>query len=237
VPSIRAVIVDRQPVFREGLKSVLAPAADIAVVGESGGGQNALAVVDEQRPDLVILDPAPSGVDGCSVAREIARRLPAARLMALTARQSAPDVLAALDAGFVGYALKCQPPDQILEALRQIARGERYLEPRLAYLGKRAGTTHTVEGLLSPREREVFHLLARGCSNATAARTLSISPKTLETHRFRLCRKLAVRNIAELIRLAADLGVTSTDGARSELDADDGADQEPAVEIAPCAGA
>jgi DNA-binding NarL/FixJ family response regulator len=199
---LRTVIIDAQQIVREGFKRVIAGAGDIAVVGESGAAQPALGVIDEQRPDLVVLELALPGLDGCGVAREIVRRRPEAHLLALTARRSAHDVLDALAAGFLGYALKCQPAEEVLMAVRQVGRGEPYLEPQLAHLGKRPGTSQTIDGLLSPREREVFRLLARGCSNAAAARALCISPKTLETHRGRLYRKLAIRNIADLVRLA-----------------------------------
>jgi DNA-binding NarL/FixJ family response regulator len=216
---MKIVIVDGQEVFRAGLKQVLSATPRFEVVGEAAAARPAFALIDTYKPDLVVLDLILPGMDGCAAAREIARRLPSAHLLALTTSDSPQVVLDAFDAGFHGYALKTQPVRALIDAFRQVERGDRYVAPDLASvvaLGRR-GQQNTLMGLLSEREREVFRLATAGLSNVQIAAELCISRKTVETHRYRVLKKLAVRNIAGLVRLAAEHGLIPRSTATAGL--------------------
>jgi DNA-binding NarL/FixJ family response regulator len=203
---MKIVIVDDHVMYREGLKRVLAPALDFEVVGEAGTARAAFPVVDAKRPDVVILDLLLPGMDGCSAARELGRRLPQARLLVVTVCDGLDDMFDAFSAGVTGYMLKSEPVSALIEALRSVHRGERYLSPALASRSQEmaaGGAPHPVLGTLSVREREVFHLAIEGLANTEIARELCISRKTVETHKYRLQKKLGLHNANELLRFAA----------------------------------
>ena len=207
---MKIVIVDDHAVFRHGLKHVLAGVPDCVVVGEAGTARAAFPIIDAERPDIVILDLLLPGMDGCGAAREIGRRLPEARLLILTARDSADEVAEALAAGVLGFVLKTDPIPVLLEALRSVHRGERYLSPALGEVPTDPpadGPGGTALRALSLREREVFHLAARGLANLEIARELCISRKTVETHKYRLQKKLGLHNAHDLLQFAAAHGL------------------------------
>ncbi len=215
---MKIVIVDDHAVFRRGLKQVLAALPDCTVVGEAGTARTAFPIIDAERPDVVVLDMLLPGMDGCAAARELARRLPEARLMVLTARDSPEEVFEALGAGVLGYVLKSDPIPVLQEALRAVFSGERYLSPALAGLNGGAppdGSDSSGLSALSLREREVFHLAARGLANMEIARELCISRKTVETHKYRLQKKLGLHNARDLLQYAATHGLIRR--ARREL--------------------
>src|SRR5262249_25064528 len=139
--------------------------------GEAGDARQAFSAADTARPDVVLMDVSLPGMDGVSAVREIGRRQPAARLLMLSMHDREEDVARALAAGARGYAFKSQPAAEVVEAIRAVARGERYLPPRVSRFtvdemlrdaGTRLGEPL---GPLSAREREVFHLLVRGLGN------------------------------------------------------------------------
>jgi two-component system, NarL family, response regulator NreC len=207
---MKIVIVDDHALFRSGLKQVLAGVADCEVVGEAATARAAFPVIDAERPDVVILDLLLPGMDGCSAVREMARRLPEARVLILTMCDSLDEVFEALSAGVVGYILKSEPIATLLEALRCVYRGVRYLSPNLAARSRDLAadsSTNSALSSLSEREREVFHLAARGLANLEIARELCISRKTVETHKYRLQKKLGLHNANDLLRFAARHGL------------------------------
>jgi DNA-binding NarL/FixJ family response regulator len=203
---MRVIIVDDHVVFREGLKSVLSAFDDMDVVGEASSAYEAFTLADTADPDLIVADLVLPGLDGCEMARELRRRRPETRLLVLTACDTAQDLLDALDAGIQGYALKSESVEAVVSAMRRVAGGHQYVAPKLAHIServRRSGVARTVLALLSAREREVFLLTTAGLAAAEIASELSISRKTVETHRYRIQKKFGLRNASDLVRFAA----------------------------------
>ncbi len=216
----KVILVDDHHVFRTGLRAILASEPDIAVVGEASEARQAYSLLDTAQPDLVLLDLTLPDGDGIAATREILRREPRVRVLILTMQTNEFFVSRAFAAGASGFAIKSQGPDEILQAIRAVAAGERYLSPQ--FVGKIAETngkavvrsdqttTHDPLEPLSRREREVCDLVLRGLSNQGIAEALCISIKTVETHRARINQKLGVHSTGQLIRLAALQGLISS---------------------------
>jgi RNA polymerase sigma factor (sigma-70 family) len=203
---MRVIIVDHHVVFREGLKSVLAAFDDLKVVGEASTAKEGFRLAGDQLPDLIVMDLVLPGLDGCELARELRRRRPDVQLLVLTACDAAQDLLDALDAGVQGYALKSEPVEAIVNAMRMVGSGRRYVAQKLSHIServRRSGLARTVLALLSAREREVFRLSTAGLPAAEIAKELSISRKTVETHRYRIQKKFGLHSTTELVRFAA----------------------------------
>lgn len=220
--SLRVALVDDHRLFREGLRMVLEGQPDLNVVAEASDAREAFGVVDAAKPDVVVLDVALPGIDGIEAARELVRRSPRQRVLMLSMHSDEAHVAHALAAGASGYALKDQSADAVIDAIRTVARGQKYLSPRISRFGldeklhlsanggengkSKAGPGGPVD-LLSPREREVFAMLVRGSSNHAVATRLCISIKTVETHRAHILKKLTLHSIADLVRFAARNGL------------------------------
>jgi two-component system secretion response regulator SsrB len=199
-------IVDDHPIVRAGLRAAIEPQEDLKVVGEAADARSAYAIVESQQPEVVLLDVGLPGADGLTAAREIVRRWPSVRLLMISTRVEEHLVAEAFSAGAAGYVGKEQSVDDILQAVRSVGHGRKYFPPRISAEGvasrQRRGGDGPL-GVLSTREREVFDLLVRGYTNEEVAHQLSISRRTVETHRSRILKKLHVHSAVELIRLAA----------------------------------
>jgi DNA-binding NarL/FixJ family response regulator len=181
-PTIRVVIVDDHAVLRAGLEQLLAGQPDLEVVGTAASGDEAVEVVRELRPDVVLMDLQMPGVDGVSATRQIvADQL--ADVLVLTSYSDAERIMGALDAGAMGYLLKDADPDEVLTGIRSVARGESPINPRAAreLLGARR-TAGAVGAELTPRESEVLVLVRQGLANKQIARRLGISERTVKAH-------------------------------------------------------
>lgn len=177
---IRVVIVDDHAVLRAGLEQLLAGQPDLEVVGTAASGGEAIELVRELRPDVVLMDLQMPGIDGVAATREIvAGKL--ADVLVLTSYSDAERIVGALDAGAMGYLLKDADPDEVLIGIRAVARGESPINPRAAreLLGARR-TTPAAE--LTPRETEVLVLVRQGLANKQIARRLGISERTVKAH-------------------------------------------------------
>lgn len=186
---IRVVIVDDHPVLRSGLAQLLGEADDIVVVGEAADGAEALEVVRAVKPDVVLMDLQMAGVDGVTATGLIVQEGLAAQVLVLTSFSDAERILGALDAGAVGYLLKDADPDEVLEGIRAVMRGESPLHPKAARQligGMRGGSRLTPAGgpsnLLTERETEVLTLVKEGLSNKQIARRLGIAERTVKAH-------------------------------------------------------
>jgi DNA-binding NarL/FixJ family response regulator len=206
---IRVILVDDHELFREGLRALLANRDDLTVVAAANDAREALQAAADHPCDIVVVDVTLPGSGGVALVRDLKRDDPRRPVLMLSSYQHADIVVDALDAGAEGYAVKTQSPQQLIEAIRAVAGGERYLAPALRHLVRRDSGRSGRTGLLSMlsvREREVFDLLVRGQANAEIAKILFISVKTVETHRTHVMKKLDVHSMADLIRLAARHG-------------------------------
>ena len=210
-------LVDDHPVFRQGLRALLAPEPDLEIVGEAADVRGACAIADQTKPTVMVIDVALPDGDGITVTQDILRHSPRTRVFALTMHTGEFFVSRALTAGVSGYATKSQPPNEIVSAVCAVARGETYVPPRFSHLVAEPGESRRGKSAvpaspfneLSKREREIFDLILRGYTNEALARTLFISIKTVETHRSHINHKLRVHSTGELIRLAALHGLLS----------------------------
>lgn len=202
---IRILLVDDHALFRDGLRAVLHADPDFRVVAEAGDARAALQAAEATEFDVCLLDIRMADSDGISLLREMRRRGHEEPALMLTMHEERDFVLDAMDAGAAGYALKRGPAEQLADAVRTVARGGRWLAPTVASYA--SDDTPGLLASLSAREREIFHLLVRGGDNAAIGHALFISEKTVETHRTRIFRKLGVRSLADLVRLAARHGL------------------------------
>lgn len=214
---IRVVLADDQGLVRAGFRALLDGEDGIAVVGEAGDGEEAVAVVRRQRPDVVLMDVRMPGLDGLRATQRITAdpALAATRVVVLTTFELDDYVFGALRAGAAGFLLKDVDPADLIDTVRVAAAGEALLAPRLtrrlieAFVAGGGGPgldAHALEEL-TPREREVLALVGRGRSNAEIAETLVLSPLTAKTHVARLFGKLGARDRAQLVVIAYETGL------------------------------
>ncbi|MDN5762973.1 MAG: response regulator transcription factor [Microlunatus sp.] len=201
---IRVVVVDDHPVVRDGLTGMFADESDITVVGEAGSGPQALVVITQSDPDVVLMDLRMPGGDGVPAIRELRRhsRL-RPRVLVLTTYDTDRDVRSAIEAGADGYLLKDARRADLIHAVHDLAAGRSVLMPSaLAALRARAHET-----ALSPREADVIRLVGQGLTNSAIANRLLISESTVKTHLLHLYAKLDVTDRASAVRVAWERGL------------------------------
>jgi DNA-binding NarL/FixJ family response regulator len=203
-----ALIADHQ-LFLDGLRALLAGKPDLKVVACAVEGRCAPSAVLETQPDVVVVDLAVQGGSGISVVRKLLRDDPHRRVLALGLLRERPNVAEVLEAGVCGYACKEQPAEEVVEAIREVARGRSYLAPQAAdaAVPARAAKRKRPIDRLTVREREVFDMTVSGRSSRDIAGELVISPRTVETHRARILRKLEASSTLDLVRLATSWGL------------------------------
>jgi two-component system response regulator NreC len=210
------LLADDHAILRAGLKALLNAQPDMAVVAEAETGEEAVRLAQTTQPDIVLMDISLGGKGGIAATREILRARPTTRVLMLTMHDDAAYVQQALDAGAAGYVLKRAADSELLAAIRAVQRGEAFLYPSVAkvliddYLRiKKGGETIAAEeaDALTAREREVLTLIAQGYSNHEIAEQLTVSVKTIETHKARIQEKLGLRTRAELVRYAMQKGM------------------------------
>ena len=200
---IRVGIVDDHPVVRDGLAAILGLQPDIKVVGEAGTGREACALFDRQRPDVLLLDLKMPGMDGLEVVQTLCAAHPEARIVILTTYGGDEDIFRSLKAGAKGYLLKDAPRQQILEAIRTVHAGGRYLSA--AIVSKVA--EHALRPELTGREREVLQHMARGESNKEIGAALFVSEGTVKTHVKSILAKLDASSRTEAVTIATRRGI------------------------------
>lgn len=190
--TIRVVIADDHAVVRTGLAQLLSTVDDVELVGVAADGDEAIALVAANGPDVVLMDLSMPGIDGVEATRRITGAGSDARVVVLTSFSDDRHIAEALDAGAVGYVLKHAGPDELLGAIRSAAAGDVPLDPKaarvlLAGLGRRRAAT-----ALSPREEEVLRLVAQGLANKQIARRLQITERTVKAHLTRVFDRIGV---------------------------------------------
>jgi two-component system response regulator NreC len=210
---IRVLLVDDHVVLRAGLEALLNLEPDFDVVGKASTGEEAIERVRAVRPDVVVMDLGMPGMGGLEATRQIAAAENGARVLVLTSHAEEEYLLPVLEAGGSGYVKKTSADDDLISAIRVVARGEVFLYPsatRLLLNGFRRaeerGEVSPVEEL-SEREQEVLQLTAEGYSSVETGKKLFLSPKTVDTYRSRLMQKLGLGSRAELVRFALDNGL------------------------------
>jgi two-component system, NarL family, response regulator NreC len=206
--SVRILIADDHGVLRAGLRTLLHGVADIQVVGEAGTGEEALQLADQVQPDLVLLDISMPGLDGLEVTRRLKDSWPATRVLIMTMHEDTGLLREALRAGAAGYIVKRAVESELITAIQAVHRGELYVHPSLTRglfqdLTPAPPARLEVEAL-TPRELDVLRLLALGHTNRQIAQVLSLSVRTVESHRSSIVDKLGLRTRAELAQYAAE---------------------------------
>ncbi len=216
---LRLVVVDDHPVFRIGLSSLLEEIDDFEVVAHAATEAEAVEIVLAHQPDVVLMDLDLAGGSGAAATQEVLRRLPGTAVLVVTMFGDDEALFAALRAGARGYLVKGAGPDEVESAVRAVASGALLLGPEVA--GRAAGFltgAHSARagafGDLTDRERDVLELVARGHDNATIARMLVLTPKTVRNYVYAVCAKVGARDRSALVVTAREAGI----GVRPEDD-------------------
>lgn len=204
---IRVLVADDHPLARAGLEQLLAALDGIVLVGTAAGGDEAVRLVAEREPDVVLMDLEMPDKDGVQATRELLAHRPATAVVVLTSFSDRERILAALDAGAVGYLLKDVQPDELARAIEAAAGGESPLHPRAAR--ELLAARHAFGPQLSAREEEVLALLAQGLSNKLIARRLEISERTVKGHLTRIFERIGVTDRTQAALWAHERGVTN----------------------------
>jgi two-component system response regulator NreC len=207
---IRVLIVDDHAVVRAGLRHVLDSAPDIETVGEAGDGREAVFEARSRKPDVILVDVVMPGKSGIEVTPELIKESPSSKVLVLSMQDDPSYVRAAFAAGASGYVLKEAAGAELITAVREVARGGRYVHPELGARLIEAEAKALKEAELDPlseREREVLRLLALGHTNQEIAKKLYISVRTAETHRAHIMQKLRLSTRAALVRYALERGL------------------------------
>jgi two-component system, NarL family, response regulator NreC len=213
---IQVVLVDDHAVVRSGLRLLLDGHDDIEVVGEAGNAKDAIFRARALKPDVILLDVVMPGESGIDVLPKLLEESPDTRVLVLSMQDDPSYVRQAFGAGASGYVVKEAVDEEVVSAVREIARGGRYVHPAL---GARMVAAEAQERAaaeadpLSEREREVLHLLALGHTNQEIAERLYISVRTAESHRAHIMQKLRLTTRAELVRYALSQGLLADEPA------------------------
>jgi len=211
--AIRILIADDHEVVAEGLRHVIEAQPDLEVVGLAPDGREAIRLARELHPDVVIMDLSMPELNGADAARAILEREPDCKVIVLSMYSEREYVRRALKAGAAGYVVKRSAAKEVVDAIRAVYSGQKYLSPRIAdvVIDDYSGGEDDPLAKLSGREREVLQLLAEGRTGAQIAERLSLSQKTVETYRARLVEKLGIRDTAGLVRFAIQRKLISLD--------------------------
>lgn len=211
---IRVVLADDHAVVRAGLRAVLGGAADIEVVGEAKDGREAIALVEQLDPHVMVMDLSMPGVDGTTATKEIVNRRLRTRVLVLTMHGEEDYLVPLLSAGAAGYLVKSAADRDLIDAVRTVARGDMYVRPSGAQiLARRLTHTNPLQADrdryngLTERERDVLRYVAQGHSAPEIGEKLNISPKTVDTYKRRIGEKLGLANRPDYVQFALRLGL------------------------------
>lgn len=210
---IRILLVDDHAVLRAGLRALLEAEPGLTVVGEAGTGEEGVELAARLIPEVVVMDLSMPGMGGLEATRRIASKNGDTRVLVLTMHGEEEHLLPVLEAGGSGYVNKRGADEELIEAIRTVARGDVFLYPNAAKLllqgfkGKAERGEQGPAGKLTDREREVLGYTAEGFSSAEIGKKLFISPKTVDTYRSRIMEKLGLHHRSELVRFALQQGL------------------------------
>ena len=208
------ILADDHQILREALRLLLETQPDFQVLAETGDGLEATRLAEKYKPDILIVDMVMPGYSGLEVARGTARVSPGTKVVVLSMYDAESYVVEALNAGAAGYVLKQSSSQELVYAIRQALAGNQYLSPSInertiqAYI-QRAQESRVDDPYetLTLREREIFHLAVEGLSNPQIAERLSLSPRTVESHRGKMLKKLGTKSQTELVKFAVQRGM------------------------------
>ncbi|MFP4072196.1 MAG: response regulator [Desulfovibrionales bacterium] len=210
---IRILLADDHSIVRAGLRTIIEESGEMAVQAEAANGYEALERVKQERPDVAVIDISMPGIDGLEVISRLHSSHPDLPILVLTMHEEEQYVVRSITAGAMGYITKRSAPEQLVAAIRKVHSGGRFLSDEVAELlalrVARSGNSATPLDMLSNRELQVLKALAMGRTNKEVAENYNISVKTVDTYRFRLLKKLGLRNNAELSRFAIQHGLVS----------------------------
>jgi DNA-binding NarL/FixJ family response regulator len=213
VDQLRVVIADDHPLFRKGMRALLASLPDMELVGEASSGEEAIALATAEQPDLMLMDLQMPEGNGLAATREISKRSPHVRILVVTLFEDDESIFAALRAGAHGYILKDADEEEMIRAIRAVGLGEAIFSPAIAtrlmdyFANARTLEPREVFPELTDREREILTLIARGESNATIAEQLVITLKTVRNHVSNIYNKLQVADRAQAAIRAREAGL------------------------------
>lgn len=216
--TLRILLVDDHQMMRDGLRAILSSQDGIEIVGEAEDGRAALQAALDLKPDIVVMDVGMPDMNGIEACARILKEMPEIKVIALSTHSDKRYVLNMISNGAAGYVLKEAASEDLLRAVVAVSRGEHYLSPQITgvvFEPMRGRPIRRMKDssyeLLGAREREVLQLLAEGLTSKEIAARLSLSTKTIETHRRNISQKLGLKSIAELTKYAVREGMTSID--------------------------
>lgn len=204
---ISVVVADDHAIVRAGVRALLGAEPDVTVLAEAENGHQAVAAVERCSPDVLLLDLSMSHANGLEAIWQVRRKKPGTRVLVLSMHETAEYVGPALRAGAHGYVVKGAGLQDLVRALRAVAAGERYLAEGAERFLLESADRSDISKLLTPREREVLQRVAEGQTNRQIASELGLSPKTVDTHRSSLMRKLDLHDVQALTRFAMRHGL------------------------------
>jgi DNA-binding NarL/FixJ family response regulator len=210
---VKVLLVDDHALLRGGLKALMGLESDLEVIAEASTGEEAVERTRELRPDVVVMDLAMPGIGGLEAMKQIADLELGVRVLVVTSHAEEEYLLPVLEAGGSGYVRKTNADEDLIAAIRTVARNEVFLYPSATKLLLQGFRQAEEEGIASPleelseREREVLTFTAEGYSSSEIGRKLFLSPKTVDTYRSRLMQKLGLSHRSELVRFALETGV------------------------------
>ncbi|QHS09617.1 response regulator [Sinimarinibacterium sp. NLF-5-8] len=220
MPNIKVMLVDDHRLVRAGLKRMLLEADDLTVVAEAGSGEQALELAPISRPDVVLMDINMPGIGGLEATRRLVQRSPDCKVIVVSMYVDEPYPSQMLGAGAVGYISKDAVADEVIDAIRRVHEGRRYVASdivgQIVVGSSDPAAEATPFDSLSQRETQIMKLLLLGQSNQAISDQLHLSPKTVSTYRYRMYEKLGIANDVELMRLAMRYGLLDDSGAISQ---------------------
>jgi DNA-binding NarL/FixJ family response regulator len=210
-PRLSILLIDPHPIVRAGLQCILERHSDLGVSAAAGDAHTAVREAERTRPHVVVMDMTVAGMNAIDATRVLRAKLPGIGVVLLSAHPSPPVVRRALEAGALGFLTRDIGAEELVRAVRAAASGEQYISPQLAHswLETRRPSERPEPAIevLTGTEQKILKLVTEGRSNAEVAATISLSPRTVETYRVRLMRKLGIDNLPSLVRYAIRHGI------------------------------